>query len=136
MKLTRRVRGRSQGFGLSEDGSSTVETVLWLPVIFGFLVMIADVSMIFNGQARMLRIVQDANRSLSIGRLGSEDEAMQQIRTKVAHLTDDPYVSTTIDQGIIRTTLSVPASSLDVVGWYAQLAGATVTVTSEHFVEY
>ena len=98
--------------------------------------MIADVSMIFNGQARLLRIVQDANRALSVGRLHSTTETEDQIKTALAPLTTDPYVSTTIQNGVITTTASVPASSLDIIGWFAPLLTARVTVKSEHYVEY
>jgi hypothetical protein len=84
----------------------------------------------------MYRVVQDANRSLSVGRLSSATEAEDQITARIAPLSQSPTVHTTIDDGIITTRLSVPAGDLDIIGWYSSLASATVTVTSQHFVEY
>lgn len=123
-------------FRAGEEGAATVEAVIWTPLLFGFLIMVADVSMIFNGQARMMRIVQDTNRGLSVGRIQTAEEAMEVIRQKMADVTENTSVTTTITDGVIRTTLSVSASELDVVGWMAPLLSAPVTVSSEHFVEY
>lgn len=123
-------------FAGSESGTATIESVIWMPVFFGFLVLVADVSMIFNGQARMLRIVQDTNRSLSVGRLTSKEEAMARIRAAVADIDDNPEVSTVIEDGIIRTRLVIPSDKLDAVGLVSPLMTANVVVTSEHFVEY
>ena len=59
-------------FVVSESGSSTVEAVLWFPIFFFFTLFVLDASMMFNAQARALRMVHDTNRALAVGRILSE----------------------------------------------------------------
>jgi Flp pilus assembly protein TadG len=126
--------GRS--FAADDSGSATVEAAIWVPAFVAMLLLVVDVSMIFNGQARMLRTVQDTNRALSVGRLHSPREAEQAIIAALAGTTSDARVSTKVEHGLIITTLTVPARDLDAVGYFSALETAAVTVTSQHWAEF
>ena len=56
-------------FAPDTSGNATVEFVIWLPMVLLAFGLTVDVSMIFHSQSQVLRIVQDANRNASIGRL-------------------------------------------------------------------
>lgn len=130
--IASRLRRNAQ----DESGAATIEAVLWLPVFFSLLVLAVDVSMIFHNQARMTRVVQDANRALSVGRLSSIDDVKSQITAAFGDRTDNVDVHSSISNGLISTRLSIPAADLDVIGLFRTISGATVTVIGEHFVEY
>ena len=49
----------------------TVEAVLWLPLLFGVLMLVADVSMAVYGKAQAFRLIQDTNRALSVHRIST-----------------------------------------------------------------
>jgi Flp pilus assembly protein TadG len=123
-------------FVADERGNATIEAVIWVPTFVAVLLLVVDVSMIFNGQARLFRLVQDTNRALSVGRLQTTTQAEEKIKSSLAGTTSDPIVKTSITDGIITTTLSVPAKDLDIVGYFSALKAARVTVSSQHYVEY
>ncbi len=95
-----------------EEGSQTVEAVLWLPVFVMFLSLVIDVSMVFNRQSEFNRIVQDANRSYATGRLGSEDAAEAFIKTALGNFGASATVTTSLIDGIIFTRLTVPVTDV------------------------
>jgi Flp pilus assembly protein TadG len=125
-----------KSFREETDGSATIESVLWLPFFVFFLVLIADTSFIFHNQAQITRVVQDANRALSVGRLSSTDEAETYIGTALANVSNQVEASSVIENGIISTSVKVPVDDLVAVGFFDFLAGYDVEVTAEHFVEY
>ena len=94
------------GFLKNEDGAITIESVLWLPIYVLFLVMIVDVSLMFNGQAQARRTLQDINRLASSGYYVSEADVEARARSLLGHLSDELEVDATIDTdlGIITAT--------------------------------
>ena len=114
--------------------------MIWLPILFGIVALTADVSMIFNGQSRMQRIVQDANRMYSVGQYTTTDQVASAITSAVSNITTTPTITTTLTPAsapkTITTVLSIPASKFDILGWFAGLTGATVSVKSEQYIEY
>lgn len=123
-------------FWRNEDGSATIEAVLWLPLFVVFFVMVADVSFVFHRQAQMLRVVQDANRAFSVGRLSDEDATESFITTALLEVSDSAVATTSIGSGIITSTLRVPVGDLVAVGFFAFLSGYDIEVESQHFLEY
>jgi Flp pilus assembly protein TadG len=135
------TRGAFRRFQRRDDGSATVEVVLWIPFFLLLLALIADASLLFNRQAQMLRDVQDANRAYSTGRVTSTNavqtllvNAYQPVSAEVSAVStlDTSVVST----GIIRTTLSVPARDVNSIGIIASLSNFNLTVTAQHYREF
>ena len=119
-----------------EDGSATVESVIWFPVFIGFFLLIADVALIFHGQAQMLRIAQDANRLYSVGRLGDEDATQAYVIDRLASLGKPARVETVLNvDNVITTTVRAWSGDLDAVGIVGFLTSIDVTVTSQHMKE-
>lgn len=123
-------------FRRDERGSATIEAVLWLPFFVIFFVMIADVSLVFFRQTDVLRVVQDGNRALSVGRLGSASEVETFVKDRISPLTNAAQVTTTVDNGVIDTRALVPVEDLVAVGMFNFLSGYYVAVDSSHYVEW
>ncbi len=123
-------------FRRDERGSATIEAVLWLPFFVIFFVMIADVSLVFFRQTEVLRVVQDANRALSVGRFSGPAETEDYVKTAIAPLTTRAQVTTSVNSGVIGTRALVPVDDLVAVGMFNFLTGYYVAVESNHYVEW
>lgn len=118
-----------------QDGSSTVESIIWIPVFVFLLGLIADTSLMFGNQAEVLRVVQDANRSLSLGRIMSTDEAETFITDRIARLSPNATVTTTVLGGVIHSVVDMPSSDLTATGFFSGFATITLRVQSYHLSE-
>ena len=123
------------GFTRNESGSGTIETVLWVPVFALIIGLIADTSLIFGRQAEALRVVQDANRALSIGRLLTPEAAEAYVLDAISEISPNATVDTEVVDGIIITRLNMPASDLSATGVFATFDSVTVNITSEFMSE-
>ena len=137
----RNLRGRLHLWARAEDGSATVEAVLWIPFFMLLLALIADASFLFYRQAQMLRAVQDANRAYSTGQLTSPAQVEDALRALYAPLSTHVQAASLLDtdtvpSGIIRTSLSIPARDVNSIGLIAGLGNFNLTVTSQHYREF
>ena len=67
-------------FAKDNEGSSTIEFVLWVPVFALILSLVIDVCFLFLAQSRMFDVASDATRQLAIRRLddtGAQNYAIQ-----------------------------------------------------------
>lgn len=118
------------------DGTATVETVLWFPLFIAVFGLMLDVAMIFNGQAIVLRVVQDANREYAVGRLTTPQAAQDRIVAELAALDIQNAQATTVPiAGVAHTLVKVPAAQLQMLGYFTVLGGVQITVTAEHMIE-
>lgn len=122
-------------FWKREDGSATVESVMWLPFFIGFFCLVADVSLIFYKHTVAIRVIQDTNRSLSVGRLADEQAAEAFAAGIIHQMSPSATVDTTIDNGVIRTQVMMPANELDAIGWFDVLRNMDVFVFSQQLKE-
>ena len=136
MRNYSRLMKRMKRFGRQEDGAMTIEACLWLPLFFFMFVGIADVALIFHGQARVLRIVQNENRLFSIGRHGSELATQEAILARLSTISTEASVVTQESGGLITSTVTIPTADLDVAGVIGPLASLNMTITSQHILEY
>ncbi len=123
-------------FFRNSEGSATVESVLWLPIFFALFGLMTDATMIFNGHSRVLRVVQDANRNLSTGRLETEIATEAWVVAELANLSTNVIVDTQIVAGVATTTARLPAVDLEILGMFSALNNMTVAVTSQHYIEF
>jgi hypothetical protein len=99
------------------------------------LALVADASMIYGAQAQALRITQDANRSMSIGRLRSTAETENFIRGYLVTLSPNAVITTTVDQGVITSRVVMPASDLSVTKMIPGFANIRIAVSAQHVSE-
>ncbi len=118
-----------------EAGSATIEAVLWLPFFIAAFTMVVDGSMIFHNHSQILRVTQDANRAFSVGRYADEATTESQIEAALSTLSDNAAATTTVSNGIISTTVTVPAGDIDVIGIFQSLTTPTITIRAQHLME-
>ncbi len=127
---------RSADFLNSEDGTATVESVLWFPIFMVVFFLAFDTSMMFAAETEAVRVVQDANRLASIGRLATESDIETYVENTLSDLSPNANATTTISSvGVIRTVVQIPASDVGKIGVFEAFQDLTLTVSAEHLKE-
>lgn len=126
-------------FRRDEDGSATVETVLWLPFYFFFFLLILDAAMIFANHARIVRIVQDANRFYAVGGFVQCTDAEDWVRVRVDDLAPSVVVTCDRNAGVATMVASMDSGELDLTGSTGVFGnffgGFTINATSQYVIE-
>lgn len=122
-------------FRRKEHGAATVEFVLWLPVIAFLFGLVADTALIFGGQAQVLRVVQDANRAMSIGLVRTVDDTQSMILAGIVRIAPNATVETTVNAGVIRSTVFIPVTDLTATGLVDAFTEFNVAVFAQHLAE-
>jgi len=108
-----------------------------MPIFAIILALIFNISMVFFTESQLLRIVQDANRAFSLGRLDDTTATENYITNALAYLDTTVAVTTTLDGGIISTVLNVPAVDLMPMSFMRdQFRDIAITVRSQQLVEF
>ena len=115
MLPNRLVRGCKK-FLRRDNGAATIEVILWLPFFLALFSLMVDISMIFNNQSRIMRIIQDGNRNYSIRRLNTNAETETYVENRIAPISSNASAVTTNVAGLITTTVTVPLADLDLLG--------------------
>ncbi|MBD3805118.1 MAG: hypothetical protein EP320_09715 [Rhodobacteraceae bacterium] len=118
-----------------EEGSATIEGLLWLPLFVGLMGITVDVSMVFNAHARIKGVLEDVDRAYSVGRLESTAQVEERVAALLAHYGDTVTVSTTEVDGIIGTTVTVPMSKLVATKFLPKILDMTLTVQDYRYKE-
>ncbi len=106
-----------------------------MPLFLMVLAMIMDATMIFYGEARVLRVVQDANRAMSIGRLTSAAETEGFVRAALADVGPSLQAASSVADGVVTTEVSVAASDLQILGTFAMFDGLVLRIAAQHLIE-
>lgn len=99
------------------------------------LCIVADASILFGRKADVLRIVQDANRAMSIGRLREVVETQDYVTSRIDGFAPSAEVVTTVLDGVVRTVVTIPAADLTTGTSLGVLDSLTLTVVAEHMLE-
>ncbi|MEH6648285.1 TadE/TadG family type IV pilus assembly protein [Sulfitobacter sp.] len=130
-------RNGSSNFFTNEEGSATIETVIWLPIFTILLTMIINLSMVFFSESQILRVVQDGNRAFSLGRLDDAAAVEAYIGEKLAYLGADVLIQSTIAGGEISTVLTTPATNLMPFNMmFSAFDGINIGVRAQHLIEF
>ncbi|MCY1127263.1 pilus assembly protein [Frigidibacter sp. RF13] len=128
------LRARRE-FERDEEGAVTIEALLWMPMFFYVLALSVDVSMIFHAYSRVIRVVEDVNRGLSIGRITTVSEGESKIASSLGDYTGVKSKITIVDN-VIVSDVSVPVSSLVVLGAIKPMLGKSIEVKTQQYVEF
>lgn len=118
-------------FASGEAGSATIETVLWLPMFIFILTLLAETAMVFADQSSVARVIEDTNRQLSTGAIATTDIAVTTIKSRIANISPNAVVSTTLANGIFQSSVSMPIADLIGPGLAPIFSGFNVTMESE-----
>ena len=122
-------------FTRREDGAATIEAVLWLPALFYILALSVDTTMVFHGYSRLIRVVEDVNRGLSVGRISSIAEGKSKIANSLSNYKGVSSDIKIVD-GVVVTTVSVPVNSMVFMGAIKPLLGKGIEVKTQQYVEF
>lgn len=130
-----------KAFPRQESGSSTIEFVLWLPIVIAILLLIVDSSMLFMSRTHAMRVLQDTNRLYSVGQFtGTPAERIQQAQDyALARLTGlSPSATTTTVElnRVVRTQATMETREIAQIGFLGLMIDMTMVVTSEQKVEF
>jgi len=104
--------------------------------MLAFVALAADAAFVFFGQNQAYCIVQDANRSLSVGRLKTEAEVEQYLTSTIGAFAEHVTATTTIQNGMVTSVVKIPVNDLIATNMIASLMNFDLTVGATQFVEY
>ena len=132
-----KTKGLFSRFRRSERGSVSVEAVLWFGGMILVSTLMVDAANIFHTQSTVLRVMQDANRNLSVGRLKTAAETESYIEARLAAISTRAKATSSISTSgdIVTTFVKMPAADAQLIGLFGSLNGAEITVSSKHLIE-
>lgn len=123
-------------FRTSEDGSATIETLIWIPVFVWVAVMILNTTLILFQKNQAFRIVQDANRILSTGYMQTTAETQAYIASHISGFAPEATISTVIDDGVVTSSVDYQVSKLFMPHVVTDLMNINISISAQHFMEY
>lgn len=123
-------------FRRDEAGTATVESLLWLLLLFFLVVLVVNASFIFYSRAQAMQILQDANRAFSTGRLQDEAATEAYLLTRLASLAPSVQVDTSLNGGIITSVAKLPITELVAVQAVNYFTSGDTYVQSQHLIEH
>lgn len=133
--LSRKATKPFSGFLRDTDGAATLEFVLWFPMVMIMFFLLVDATMIFHGQSQVLRVLQDGNRNMSIGRFATVKETEDYIENQLGRLSPNAVASSTVTAGVLSTTVTFPAADMQMIGFFKEFNNLTMSVRSDHLIE-
>ena len=129
------TRTRILQFLRAENGTSTVEFVIWLPMLLIVVAFAADTAIIFTTKSEILQIIQDANRAAAVGRLSTAAATQAFVEDRLGALEDVSTVTSTFANGLVSTTVSVPTSEMTATGILGMVSNLTMSINAQHLLE-
>ncbi len=118
-----------------EDGTATVETLLWFPFFIFVFGLMFDAAMIFYTQSRIVRIIQEGNREYSIGNLADPAATETYIETALSSINVTATAASQVTAGVVTTVVSVRAPELDLLGFFSAIRNLEFNVSSYQMIE-
>jgi len=128
-----RLGWRRRGLARADDGTVSVEFMLWMPLIFTIILFTVDVALIYLKQADMWNVARDQSRRMSVD--SSYNPTQAQIQALLFNSLSTATVTTsgaTVAATDKVVTIQVPlctASLFGVVGCYNNSLNLTARVT-------
>lgn len=130
-----RFKAKLAGFLRESDGSSTIEFLMWLPLLTFVIALGADVALYFGYKATILRIVDDANRAASIGRLTTATATKNFIIGKLGGFSSVATVTVTVSNGIVVSTVTIPTKDVTATAVLSTFNVKNLYVVGQHLLE-
>lgn len=135
------ISARLRKFRRSEDGSFTLEAVIWMPIFAILLAIVMNLSMVFFYESQMLRVSQDAVRAFSLGRI-SEAQAEQYITDRLAFIDaeidiDIRLVGNATQPLVAQALVDTTAGELMPFSLFSDaFDGIPIGVSTQYLIEY
>jgi len=139
----RHFRWRRRGLAKSDDGTVSVEFMLWMPLIFTIILFTVDVALIYLKQADMWNVARDQARRMSVDSsyVPTPTQLEQNLFTSLqnassinATATGGGSANAGVDKVVTISVALCDASLFGVVGCYS--SGLTLTARVTMVSEY
>lgn len=125
----------SSKFLRNEDGSSTIEVVLWLPVVLALLFFTIDVSMIYHSKAEISKIAHDTNRGIAVGRFANALEAETYAMSRLSPISSNATVAVLADTNNVSTAVQVPSRDIALMRSVSAFGVGDINVSYSHMMQ-
>lgn len=135
-RFMRRLSGRTSDFRRDEDGATaSIEFCFWVLTWCFVFTALVDISTIFHGQNEIMRVVQDANRQMSIQRLKDDAAVKSYIATRLdaAGITAKS-IQVQSNNAVVATTVTVNSAQW-ASGIMKRVGSFDIDVTQAHIRE-
>jgi Flp pilus assembly protein TadG len=127
-------RGDLGSFRRDETGSTTVEFVLWVPLLVALLLFATDVTLAFMRQSQVWQVSRETARIVS--RHGMDKAAAEAFAREIGTMgTSVPDVDVAFEGLDVVVTMSLPSASLTPFNTLGLLLGDRVTTRVTHTME-
>ena len=123
-----------RSFRRDERGSTTIEFVLWVPLLLTLLLFATDVTLAFMRQSQVWQVSRETARIVS--RHGMDvDAAEAYARENGTMGTSVPDVDVSLDGMDVVVTMSLPSATLTPFNTLGLLLGDRITTRVTHTME-
>lgn len=117
-----------------EDGSTTIEFVLWLPLLVGVLMVAVDASVLYMRQSNLWQVSRDTARIVSRHGM-TEGVAEAYARSEVQFGDYVPNVDVEIDGQLVTVTMSASLDQISPLGIFNFAVGEQLVASITHAME-
>lgn len=106
-----------------ENGSMTIEFVLWIPIIMALLATAIDATMLYVTHTEMANVARDTARRMVTGIVRSESDA-EEYAANAMSLRNAPYaVKATYDEdSVVEVKIAIAFGDMSIIGYGSPLA--------------
>ena len=123
-----------RSFRKEEEGSTTIEFVLWVPLLLTLLLFATDVTLAFMRQSQVWQVSRETARIVS--RHGMDVAAAEDYARGIGTIgTSVPEVDVSVNGGDVVVTMSLPSAGLTPFNTIGLLLGDRITTRVTHTME-
>jgi Flp pilus assembly protein TadG len=115
-------------FVTSDDGTSTIEFVLMLPLFIMFLMLVTDASLLFLRHTTLMNVSRDTARIVSRHAM-TPPEAKAYAEESASTVTSPATAEITVDSGFVTVVLTANASASAPFGVISFAVDENITVS-------
>ena len=116
-----------------ENGSETVQFVLFVPLFAAVLVIVTDASFLYLTHSEMWNVARDTARRMAAGQLTSQQEAVDYVAAQMTMFENQYLVSASYDPDTkMQILITVPIADALIFGAFLQpILGESIRVRFE-----
>jgi Flp pilus assembly protein TadG len=125
---------KSPRFMKADEGSVTIEFVLWLPLFALLLLLAADATLAFMRQSQMWQVSRETARVVS--RYGMDEETAEAFAASAAGMgAATPDVDVTLADSFVTVDMAAPLRAMAPFGILRFVGGEEISVRVTHAME-
>lgn len=134
MKSRRTGSGMLSRFRKSDEGSASIEFVLWVPTMMFIMMLAIDASLLFMSQSNYWSISRDTARLVARHAITSE-EAEAYAKMQAVNKKGSPDATVSINGQSVTVLLSAPASSLTAFNLFSFASPYQISAATTQAIE-